>query len=245
MYHAHDIAPTSATASPALDKVPRNLSDKGTSKGRVRSMTTTTTKRRSQYKNETATRLVTFDGDRLLRQIGVAVVTGALTLSMIPTAALAESSSASSTNTGSTTSSAQPQAPSGDSQGSSTPPAPPSGGSKGTAPNTQGQPPSDHAQPPSGSMSQGQPPAGGMGGANTQTFGGFVSPCGWMVASPPRWHGPQVRAPEHHGGHGPSTSWGPWTRPVARAAVGCRGVHRSATMASRRNHRPHAECALW
>ena len=133
-------------------------------------MTTTTTKRRSQYEHETATRLVTFDGDRLLRQIGVAVVTGALTLSMIPTAALAESSSASSTNTGSTTSSAQPQAPSGDSQGSSTPPAPPSGGSKGTAPNTQGQPPSDHAQPPSGSMSQGQPPAGGMGGANTQSF---------------------------------------------------------------------------
>ena len=46
-------------------------------------MTTTSTKRRSQYKNETATRLVTLDGDRLLRQIGVAVVTGALTLSMI------------------------------------------------------------------------------------------------------------------------------------------------------------------
>ena len=133
-------------------------------------MTTTTTKRRSQYKNETATRLVTFDGDRLLRQIGVAVVTGALTLSMIPTAALAESSSASSTNTGSTTSSAQPQAPSGDSQGSSTPPAPPSGDSKETAPNAQGQPPSGQAQPPFGSMSQGQPPAGGMGGANTQTF---------------------------------------------------------------------------
>lgn len=133
-------------------------------------MTTTTTKRRSQYEHETATRLVTFDGDRLLRQIGVAVVTGALTLSMIPTAALAESSSASSTNTGSTTSSAQPQAPSGDSQGSSTPPAPPSGGSKGTAPNTQGQPPSGQTQPPSGSMSQGQPPAGGMGSANTQSF---------------------------------------------------------------------------
>lgn len=133
-------------------------------------MTTTTTKRRSQYENETAARPVAFDGDRLLRQIGVAVVTGALTLSMIPTAALAENSSASSTNTGSTTSNAQPQAPSGDSQGSSTPPAPPSGGSKGTTPNTQGQPPSDHAQPPSGSMSQGQPPAGGMGGANTQSF---------------------------------------------------------------------------
>lgn len=111
-------------------------------------MTTTTTKRRSQYENETAARPVAFDGDRLLRQIGVAVVTGALTLSMIPTATLAENSSASSTNTSSTTNSAQPQAPSGDSQGSSTPPAPPSGGSKGTAPNAQGQPPSDHAQPP-------------------------------------------------------------------------------------------------
>ena len=41
-----------------------------------------------------------------------------------------------------------------------------------------------------------------------------------MVASPPRWHGPQVRAPEHHGAMGPSTSWDPWPRPAARAAVG-------------------------
>lgn len=139
-------------------------------------MTTTTTRRRSQHENEMATRLVAFDGDRLLRQIGVAVVTGALTLSMIPTAALAENSSASSTNTGSTTNSAQPQTPSGDSQSGSTPPAPPSG-DKGTAPNGQGQPPSDQGQPPSGSMGHGQPPAGGMGGANTQTFdytGGYT-----------------------------------------------------------------------
>ena len=36
------------------------------------------------------------------------------------------------------------------------------------------------------------------------------------------------------GAMGPSTSWGPWPRPVVRAAVGRRGVHRSAKMVSRR-----------
>ena len=47
-----------------------------------------------------------------------------------------------------------------------------------------------------------------------------MSSCEWVVASPPRWRGPQVRAPWHHGAMGPSMSWDPWPRPVARAAVG-------------------------
>ena len=73
-----------------------------------------------------------------------------------------------------------------------------------------------------------------------------MSSCGWMVASPPRWHGPQVRAPEHHKGHGPLDV----VEPVAPARSRerpwvCRSVHRSAKMASRRNHRSHAERTFW
>ena len=73
-----------------------------------------------------------------------------------------------------------------------------------------------------------------------------MSSCGWMVASPPRWHGPQVRAPEHHGGHGAFDVVGPVAPARSRERPWvCRSVHRSAKMASRRNHRSHAERALW
>ena len=47
-----------------------------------------------------------------------------------------------------------------------------------------------------------------------------MSSCGWMVASPSQWRGPQVQAPWRHGAMGPSVSRDPWTRPVARAGVG-------------------------
>ena len=50
--------------------------------------------------------------------------------------------------------------------------------------------------------------------------GGGLREFVWVVASSPRWHGPQVRAPWRHGAMGPSMSWDPWPRPVARAAVG-------------------------
>ena len=43
----------------------------------------------------------------------------------------------------------------------------------------------------------------------------------WVVASPPRWRGPQVRARWRHGAMGPS-SWDPWPRSVARAVVGAK-----------------------
>ena len=44
----------------------------------------------------------------------------------------------------------------------------------------------------------------------------------WVVASPPRWRGPQARARWRHGAMGLSTSWDPWPRPVARAVVGAK-----------------------
>ena len=49
--------------------------------------------------------------------------------------------------------------------------------------------------------------------------GGFVSSCGWVCHRP---GGMDLRSerPGIAGAMGPSMSWGPWTRPVARAAVG-------------------------
>ena len=46
---------------------------------------------------------------------------------------------------------------------------------------------------------------------------GFVSPCGWVVASPPWRRGPQVRAPWRHGGHGVVDVVGP-VAPPGRAS---------------------------
>ena len=68
----------------------------------------------------------------------------------------------------------------------------------------------------------------------------------WVVASPPRWHGPQVRAPWHHEGNGAVDVVGPMAPARSRERPWVRrSVHRSAKTGSRRNHRSHAECALW
>ncbi len=40
-----------------------------------------------------------------------------------------------------------------------------------------------------------------------------MSSCEWVVATPPRWGEPQVRAPWHHGGHGAVDVVGPVTPP--------------------------------
>ena len=64
------------------------------------------------------------------------------------------------------------------------------------------------------------PPCLSLGiGRDDANFGGFVSSCGWVVASPLGRRGPQVQAPWHHGAMGPSTSWDQWPRPVTRAVV--------------------------
>ena len=52
-----------------------------------------------------------------------------------------------------------------------------------------------------------------------------MSSCGWMVASPPRWHGPQVRAPWHHGGHGAVDIVGPMAPPGRASGRGYAGVY--------------------
>ena len=107
--------------------------------------------------------------DELLRRVGVALVTGALTLSLIPSPALAESQSADS----SSASTSQQQK-----DNSSTPPQPPSG-SDGQAPSA----PPDGA---GGGQGQGQPgetPSGTPGGgADTQSFDYSGSYSGVLVA---------------------------------------------------------------
>ena len=56
----------------------------------------------------------------------------------------------------------------------------------------------------------------------------------WVVASPPRWHGPQVRAPEHHECYGAVDVVGPVAPARSRERPWvCRSVHRLAKMASR------------
>ena len=47
----------------------------------------------------------------------------------------------------------------------------------------------------------------------------------WVVASPPRWRGPQVRAPEHHGGHGAVDVVGPVAPPGRASGRGYAGVY--------------------
>ena len=47
----------------------------------------------------------------------------------------------------------------------------------------------------------------------------------WVVASPPRWHGPQVRALWHHGGHEPLDVVGPMAPPGRASGRGCAGVY--------------------
>ena len=55
--------------------------------------------------------------------------------------------------------------------------------------------------------------------------GGFVGSRGWVVASPPRWRGPQVRALWHHGGHGAVDVVGPVAPPGRESGRGYAGVY--------------------
>ena len=52
-----------------------------------------------------------------------------------------------------------------------------------------------------------------------------MSSCGWVVASPPRWRGPQARAPWHHGGHGALDVVGPMAPPGRASGRGYAGVY--------------------
>ena len=93
--------------------------------------------------------------DALVRKASVAFVTGALVLSMVPTAALADT-------TGSTT------AETTQSQQGGTPPEMPGSSSDSTAPSgTPGEPPSGGQ---GGAPDGGSAPAGGMAGADTMSF---------------------------------------------------------------------------
>ena len=47
----------------------------------------------------------------------------------------------------------------------------------------------------------------------------------WVVASPPRWHGPQVRALWHHGGHELLDVVGPMAPPGRASGRGYAGVY--------------------
>ena len=60
-----------------------------------------------------------------------------------------------------------------------------------------------------------------------------MSSYGWVVASPPRQRGPQVRVSWHHGCHGAVDVVGP-VAPPGRASRGRKSVHRLAKMGSRR-----------
>ena len=60
---------------------------------------------------------------------------------------------------------------------------------------------------------------------NAHLIRGFVSSCGWVVAPPPWRHGPQVRAPWHHGGHGAVDVVGPVAPPGHACSCGDAGVY--------------------
>ena len=47
----------------------------------------------------------------------------------------------------------------------------------------------------------------------------------WVVASPPWWRGPQVRAPWHHGGHGAVDAVRPMVLPGRASGRGVAGVY--------------------
>ena len=47
----------------------------------------------------------------------------------------------------------------------------------------------------------------------------------WVVASPPWWRGPQVRAPWHHGGHGAVDAVRPMVPPGRASSRGYAGVY--------------------
>ena len=47
----------------------------------------------------------------------------------------------------------------------------------------------------------------------------------WVGVSPPRWHGPQVRAPWHRGGHGALDVVGPVDPPCRESGRGYAGVY--------------------
>ena len=60
---------------------------------------------------------------------------------------------------------------------------------------------------------------------NAHPIRGFVSSYGWVVASPLGRHGPQVRAPWHHGGHGAVDVVGPVAPPGHACGCGDAGVY--------------------
>ena len=72
-------------------------------------------------------------------------------------------------------------------------------------------------------------------GAYPQIRGRQVREFVWVVASPPWWRGPQVRAPWHRGDYGAVDVVGPVAPPGRTSSRGGHGsVHRSAEMAPRR-----------
>ncbi len=114
-------------------------------------------------------RSIESQSDALLRKVGIAVVTGALVLSTLPTAAIAAEISQTTATTSTSTSEPGPASADGEKPGE-----PPSGGMGGGE--QDGQP----GEPPDGGGMGG--PGGAGGGANTMTFDYTGSYSGAVVA---------------------------------------------------------------